>query len=231
MLFFILLGLQKTWSGIKPILTTYIEWLKEKNEEHTQRILQLDDESRPMKRRDARYVELDERIRLAKQRFVAQQILDGDDGNIVPIILSYLSYVSHLFGHNRPKEAVVPSLIDPASISLFDPVGDTIDSTITTVITNNSCPAQFHCYYPPCTHRRPEPVSIAATTFAHAAIPVLSDDFFAIRKCVCVCMCVCGWVCVCVRRVAWGGGGGAQPPSVMGRGRGRGRAGAGEGWE
>uniref|UniRef100_A0A914UKH2 MULE transposase domain-containing protein n=1 Tax=Plectus sambesii TaxID=2011161 RepID=A0A914UKH2_9BILA len=71
-------GLKATWSGMKPILTTFIEWLKKKNEEHVTRMVQLDDDSFAIKRRDAAYIRLDAQILAAEEHVTRMVQLDDD---------------------------------------------------------------------------------------------------------------------------------------------------------
>jgi hypothetical protein len=147
---------------MKPILTTYLEWLIKKNAEHALRIVQLDDDRFPVKNRDAAYVKLDENIRAAKTRFTALETIESleeDESNMVPIILRHLSYVSCLLGNNRPKDTPPPPTLDPATISLFEeplPIS-TIDLSIAAVIESavSRCPASIHTFLPPCIHQRP----------------------------------------------------------------------------
>jgi hypothetical protein len=104
-------------------------------------------------------VRLDERIRDAKARFRALEAIESEDGDMVPIILRHLSYVSCLLGNNRPKDALPPPTIDPASISLFDKSPPM-----------STCPATIHTFLPPCTHQRP----------VRQPVAVLDDAFFDI---------------------------------------------------
>ncbi len=176
------LGLKQTWSGAKPILTSYIEWLQKKTEEHIGRIDQLDDEENlyPVKKRAAAYILLDERIIKAKVRFTSLELLEEQNAepDMIPIILRHLSHVACLFGHNK-KDVQMPTFDDPASISLFEPAPSlsTIDLVISSVVDAAKCPARLHTYLPPCTHRRPLPSSINRPV--HVPLPVLDVSFFS----------------------------------------------------
>uniref|UniRef100_A0A914UWE5 Uncharacterized protein n=1 Tax=Plectus sambesii TaxID=2011161 RepID=A0A914UWE5_9BILA len=156
-------GLKATWSGVRPVVSTYVEWLKKKEVEHATRITQLDDHAFPTKKRVAAYVLLDERIHEAKVRFSALEVLelDNETPDMVPIILRHLRHVSCLLG-NKKHVAAAPAAppVDPSAIFLFEPVS-TIDMTVSSVINVavHRCPALVHTYVPPCTHQRPAPTA------------------------------------------------------------------------
>uniref|UniRef100_A0A914V9E6 RING-type domain-containing protein n=1 Tax=Plectus sambesii TaxID=2011161 RepID=A0A914V9E6_9BILA len=153
-------ALKATWSGARPVLSTYVEWLKKKEVEHATQVTQLNNESFPMKKRVAAYVLLDERIHKAKVRFVALEVLELSTStpDMLLIILQHLRYVSSLMSNKNVAAPAFP-LTNPASISLFEPV-DSIDAISAAV---GWCPALVHTYLPPCTHQRP-------------ALTVLNDD-------------------------------------------------------
>uniref|UniRef100_A0A914WSV9 MULE transposase domain-containing protein n=1 Tax=Plectus sambesii TaxID=2011161 RepID=A0A914WSV9_9BILA len=146
-------GIKATWSGARPALNMYVEWLKKKEYEHATRLVQLDDESFAVKKRVAVYAQLDERIRQAKTRFTALQLLEADATapNMVPLILRHSRHVASLLGHTKKKGAAPAAPpTDPASISLFKPV-ESIDKTFMSVINAavSRCPALVHTYLPP----------------------------------------------------------------------------------
>uniref|UniRef100_A0A914V5M0 MULE transposase domain-containing protein n=1 Tax=Plectus sambesii TaxID=2011161 RepID=A0A914V5M0_9BILA len=155
-------GLKATWSGARPVLTTYVEWLKKKEVEHATRITQLDEDAFLTKKRVAAYVQLDECIHQAKVRFSVLELLelDNDTPDMLPIILRLLRHVSCLLS-NKKNVATAPAAppVDPAAISFYEPV-NTIDATISSVVNAavRRCPALVHTFLPPCTHQRPAPI-------------------------------------------------------------------------
>uniref|UniRef100_A0A914VWA3 MULE transposase domain-containing protein n=1 Tax=Plectus sambesii TaxID=2011161 RepID=A0A914VWA3_9BILA len=173
-------GLKATWSGARPVLSTYVEWLKKKEVEHTTRITQLDDHAFPMKKRVAAYVLLDERIQQAKIRFSALEVLelDNETPDMVPIILRHLCHVSCLLG-NKKHVTAAPAAppVDPSAISLFEPIS-TIDVTISLVVNAavRRCPALVHTYLPPYTHQRPAPTAPTDDCDLSDSICNSSDD-------------------------------------------------------
>uniref|UniRef100_A0A914XGD7 MULE transposase domain-containing protein n=1 Tax=Plectus sambesii TaxID=2011161 RepID=A0A914XGD7_9BILA len=173
-------GLKATWSGVRPVVSTYVEWLKKKEVEHATRITQLDDDSFPTKKRVAAYVLLDERIHEAKVRFSALEVLELDNNtpDMLPIILRHLRYVSCLLG-NKKNVAAAPAAppVDPSAISLFEPIS-TIDAAISSVVNAavRRCPALVHTYLPPCIHQRPAPIVPTEGELSDDSINDSSDD-------------------------------------------------------
>uniref|UniRef100_A0A914WWP8 MULE transposase domain-containing protein n=1 Tax=Plectus sambesii TaxID=2011161 RepID=A0A914WWP8_9BILA len=109
-------GLKSAWPGVNPKLNSYIDWLIKAHDEHVTRIVQLDADA-PLKRRDPRYVKLDENIARAKHRFQVREAneMANFSPDMTQIILQHLRYVSCLFGYAQWSDA------DTMDASLSEP--------------------------------------------------------------------------------------------------------------
>uniref|UniRef100_A0A914VVW1 MULE transposase domain-containing protein n=1 Tax=Plectus sambesii TaxID=2011161 RepID=A0A914VVW1_9BILA len=109
-------GLKSAWTGVNPKLNSYMDWLIKAHDEHVTRIVQLDADA-PLKRRDPRYVKLDENIARAKHRFQVREAneMANFSPDMTQIILRHLRYVSCLFGYAQWSDA------DTMDASLSEP--------------------------------------------------------------------------------------------------------------
>uniref|UniRef100_A0A914WW31 Zinc finger PHD-type domain-containing protein n=1 Tax=Plectus sambesii TaxID=2011161 RepID=A0A914WW31_9BILA len=191
-------GLKSTWRGASPKLNNYVDWLIKAHDEHVTRMVQLN-AGQPLKRRDPKYIKLDENIARAKTRFQAREAIElmSEAPDMTDIILRHLQHVSCLFGYanwnnadaidanlNEPvhdaanidadlvveSEAEEQAIPDPAQISLFDAA-----PSLPTGQQQAKCPALVHTFLPPCTHRRAVQPVVPPHQLADAFILPVSD--------------------------------------------------------